>query len=146
MLKFVKGNILDSSCEAIVIPVNCVGVMGKGLALYASERYPDGFLRYRESCKSGSLLPGGVVIDVTLKGYYFHLATKNHWRYPSKKEWIEVGLYNLEKRCEALSIKSLAIPAIGCGNGKLDWDWVEGQIKVSKIGEIVENCEVYKPF
>lgn len=145
MLKFVKGNILDSSCEAIVIPVNCVGVMGKGLALQAKERYPEACLRYFYYCQQGLLFPGGVVAD--LRGnegkFLLHVATKYHWRGKSNKEWITEGLQNLVTTAQTYGIKTLSIPSLGCGNGGLDKDWFHDQVVESGIGDKFLICTLY---
>jgi len=103
---------------ALVNPVNCIGVMGKGLAAEFKSKYPDNFKAYAEHCKQSRLKPGGVFwyqddqSEVTIA----NLATKNHWREPSLLHWIVEGVKNLFNYNGPL-----VIPMIGCGLGGLHW-------------------------
>lgn len=124
-MKFTSGNLLESGCDALVNTVNTVGVMGKGIALMFKDAFPDNFEDYRIACDQGLLEAGH--IHVFDRGSLFeprwiiNFATKKHWRHPSKLEWIESGLYEVRKFIEQNSIRSIAIPPLGAGNGKLDW-------------------------
>lgn len=157
-LKFTTGDIFQSSAAALVNPCNCVGVMGGGLAALFARRYPDMNQDYKRYCAAGSLKPGGVhVYGLDLDGFVFNVATKDHWMTDSKYEWIEHGLKEITKLMRELDLKSLAIPALGCGLGGLDWNIVKGMIeKHAKeprmvCGVQVENwsdlhVEVYEPL
>lgn len=129
MLKLYKGNIFGREVDCIVNPVNTVGVMGKGLALEAKKRYPDNYAAYKKACDSGSFHVG-----TTLPYHrgFFHepkyiinFPTKEDWREPSKIEYIESGLADLVMQIKELELESIAVPALGCGNGGLDWDKVK---------------------
>jgi O-acetyl-ADP-ribose deacetylase (regulator of RNase III) len=140
------GNILDSTCEHIVIPVNTMGVMGKGLAKEFAERYPKLKDEYMSICKHGFFgwkPGGGSVFAYDLRDYKFlMLATKEDWRQPSKIEWIDIGLKKLQQMTEnqidgydyeyvhqAQVSSSIAIPPLGCGLGGLNWDYVYSLIQ-----------------
>lgn len=132
MIEFVKGNIFDCGCEAIVNCVNCVGIAGKGLALKFREYYPDAYIKYKRVCEQGLLLPGHTVIWKHPLPYGYDiisLATKNHWRNKSQYQWIEYGLQSLDYTMKLNNIKSIGIPALGCGEGGLDYKIVKEMIK-----------------
>ena len=124
-------DILDDDAQAVVIPVNCVGVMGAGLAKQAKERYEHVFSNFRSYCGIGMLSPGGVFgvqtkdLVTGKKRMVICLATKNHWREPSRIEWIIAGVNNLNKYLEKLKIASVAVPLLGAGLGHLDKKEVE---------------------
>lgn len=124
-------DILDDDAQAVVIPVNCVGVMGAGLAKQAKERYEHVFANFRSYCGIGMLSPGGVFgvqtkdLVTGKKRMVICLATKNHWRDPSQIEWIIAGVNNLNKYLEKLKITSVAVPLLGAGLGRLDKKEVE---------------------
>lgn len=115
MIKIVKGDIWDESSAHIVIPVNCVGIMGAGLAKQCARRHPEVLDPYRSACKSGEIRPGHPVMI----GRFVMFPTKNHWRNPGQLIWIEVGLKRIPELVEG--IQRLAVPRIGCGLGQLDW-------------------------
>ena len=119
----VTGDILDSRCQTLVCPVNVVGVMGKGLALDTANRYKGLLYQYRKACSAGDLTIDKLwVYRVSEKRQILCFPTKEHWRYPSKVEWIEHNLKTLAQDYEALGIISLAMPKIGSGLGKLNWE------------------------
>lgn len=151
MINFVKGNIFDSQAEALVCPVNCVGVMGAGLAL-AFKNYSRGnYDYYRASCASGWLVPGRVLTFKQADGsYIINFPTKNHWKSPSKMEWILSGMDALLVDIHKFKIKSVAIPAIGCGLGGLKWEDVKKVIVHYLENSSVINLwdlevEIYEP-
>lgn len=131
MLKFLNGNLFDKSNEvdAIVNTVNCVGVMGKGVALEFKKRYPDNYKIYKQVCKNKELVPGKMLTVKNniqeLPKFIINFPTKKHWRHPSKIEYIKSGLIALKEEINEYSIKSIAMPALGCGNGGLDWKVVK---------------------
>ena len=120
-----NGNIIETDAEALVNTVNTVGVMGKGVALQFKKAYPDNFKKYEKAAKDNKVQIGKVFVTETGKftnpKYIINFPTKKHWRYPSKLEWIKEGLIDLQAFILKNNIKSIAIPPLGCGNGKLNW-------------------------
>ncbi len=139
-------SILDSDCEALVNPVNCVGVMGKGLAREFRIKYPYMFLDYKDACKEGKMKPGSLhyYYDRSSGKVIYNFATKEHWKGSSKIEWIERGLQSLRGCVKWDFIKSIAVPALGCGNGGLDWGTVEPMIWEA-LGDLGIRVDVYPP-
>jgi O-acetyl-ADP-ribose deacetylase (regulator of RNase III) len=130
MIEWTKGDILESDCEAIINTVNCVGVMGKGLALLYKKRYPKMFLDYKRACNQGIIETGKM--HFWRDGHdkiVINFPTKQHWRNPSQMEWIVMGLQDLVRVVDSRQIKSLAIPPLGCGLGGLHWYLVRAEIK-----------------
>lgn len=137
-----KGNIFDSTCEALVNPVNCVGVMGAGLAKQFKERYPRNFELYANYCKHGLLLPGECYATTQNEGrVIINFATKHHWRGESQLSNVRAGLLFMRSNYQEY-VKSFAIPALGCGLGGLRWERVEPIIHEVMKGLVYE---VYEP-
>lgn len=132
-----RFDILDSDAEAIVIPVNCVGVMGKGLALQAKERWPGLEHYYRLHARVQLLRPGVPTISPyrPMGTNYVFFPTKDHWRNPSQLEWIEQGLDHLIILWRREGFSSIAVPPLGCGLGGLSWSEVHPLI-VASLGSI----------
>ncbi len=148
MIEVVNGNLLEAPVEALVNPVNCVGVMGKGLALAFAKRYPEVDRAYVADCRAGRFSPGAVRAYPTdaLVGpsTVICVATKDHWRHPSKLEWIRSGLASLGVLLEVEGIASVAIPALGCGLGGLSWPVVRDQVTL-KLGSHPCSIRLYAP-
>lgn len=129
MITRVEGDLLSADVEALVNTVNCVGVMGKGIALQFKRRYPDVFKAYERACKRGEVKIGHMFVVPTdrLSGprFVINFPTKKHWRSPSRLEYIEQGLNSLRQTVHNLGITSIAIPPLGAGNGGLEWSDVE---------------------
>jgi O-acetyl-ADP-ribose deacetylase (regulator of RNase III) len=129
MIHFLTGNLLDDDADALVNPVNCDGVSGKGLALEFKKRFPENFKSYKYLCVKGNLDPGSVRTHVERKGEKFifvvNFAMKDNWSDPSKIEWIKEGLDELFDTIVICEVKSIAIPALGCGEGGLRWEDVK---------------------
>ena len=125
MITLVQGNILESKAEALVNPVNTVGVMGAGLALAFKRTFPDNFEAYDHACREGEVRVGKMFVfaryELLGPSWIINFPTKDHWRHSSKIEYIEDGLIDLAKVIENKSIKSVAIPPLGCGLGGLNW-------------------------
>ena len=134
MIKQKKGDILQSDAVCIVIPVNSVGVMGKGLAHQFKKAYPGVYERYKYACRKNVITPGSITFEQMgyrsgVKAYDANAipqvailaATKNHWRNPSELHWIIEILKNLGTAIDEGKIQSLAVPRIGCGHGGLRW-------------------------
>jgi O-acetyl-ADP-ribose deacetylase (regulator of RNase III) len=141
----VIGDITDSSADCIVSAANCVGVMGKGVAKAIKSKFPWSFPHYKSVCERKGLQPGGL-LALTLKVYpledvqtIIHLATKEHWRNPSKLEWVVSGCNKLKQFLEMNQIKSVAIPRLGCGLGGLSWDIVKPEMEEVFSGI---DCEI----
>lgn len=124
-----QGNLLNANADAIVNAVNCVGVMGKGLALAFKQAYPDNFAQYKQACNAGKVKPGAMFITKTNNNgnpkYIINFPTKRHWGEKSYLLDIEIGLTALVAKVKELEISSIAIPALGCGLGGLDWQIVK---------------------
>jgi len=125
MIKIIKGNVLEQKTEAIVNTVNCVGVMGRGIALSFREAYPENYREYKKACDKGEVVPGRMFVhlagDMFSKKYIINFPTKRHWREKSRIEDIRSGLADLVSVIRELRIKSVTIPPLGCGLGGLDW-------------------------
>ena len=125
MIHIRYGDICEAETEAITNPVNCVGVMGKGLALQFKRHYPANFTAYVEACRSGTLRPGQSFLfdhgEGALPRWIVNFPTKRHWRDPSTIDDIVAGLATLMVQIEERGIRSIALPPLGCGLGGLDW-------------------------
>ena len=127
MLTFVTGDIFAQPADVLVNPVNCVGVMGRGLAAQFKRRYPAVFRAYRQACRAGELCPGRILLLPTgadRPRAIAHFPTKRHWRDPSHVEDIDAGLRHLATTIRRLRLPSIAVPPLGCGLGGLDWHTV----------------------
>ena len=126
MLEFVKGDFFDFDADIRVNTVNCVGVMGAGVALAFKNKYPEMFKEYVRQCKEKEIAPGKPSVwkqgDMFSKGLeIINFPTKNHWRNPSEYEYVENGLIWLSKYLEDKQGLTITLPALGCGHGGLDW-------------------------
>lgn len=144
MIEFVKGDLFKSKADALVNPVNCEGVMGKGLAKEFRLRWPEMFLDYQERCARRELLPGSTVLFSKTFPNIILFATKGAWRNPSKYEYIETGLENLKEGLRIWNLKRIAMPAVGCGLGGLKWPQVKGLIW-GHLQDLMVTVEVYEP-
>ena len=120
-----EKTVFDSQAQTIVNPVNCVGVMGKGLALAVKNRYPEVFDKYVIACESGKMGIGKLQLVKAKDRWILNFPTKKHWRGSSKLEFIEAGLKKFVKTYRRRHIASVAFPPLGCGHGGLKWDEVE---------------------
>ena len=125
MIKYVKGNIFNSECAVLVNPVNCVGVMGKGLALEFKNRYPAMFQIYKNACHTKELLPGRPMFVKGPNKSVILFPTKYHWKEKSKIIYIKDGLEAVSHYYKSFDIKSIAFPKLGCGLGGLSWEKVK---------------------
>jgi len=135
MIKLTKGNLLTAEADAVVNTVNCVGHMGKGIALQFKKAFPDNFLAYQKACRAGEVRPGKMLVFKTgaMVGpkYIINFPTKRHWRGLSLYEDIESGLSALLDEIRTHSIHSIALPPLGCGLGGLDWKKVRPMIEAA---------------
>jgi O-acetyl-ADP-ribose deacetylase (regulator of RNase III) len=139
MIENATGNLLKADAEALVNTVNCVGFMGKGIALQFKRAYPDNLREYEKSCKAGKVVPGRMLVHSTGRlvnpRYIINFPTKRHWRGRSRIDDIKTGLSALINEVQRLGIRSIAVPPLGCGNGGLDWNIVKPLI-VAAFGEV----------
>ena len=123
---FYGQNILKSQADAIIIPVNTVGIIGTGLAKKAAIKYPEIVIKYKEYC-ARSLLQVGKPQVVTNPRKVILFPSKKHWRDKPSIEWVSSGLKTLRKQDGMFT--SIAMPPIGCGFAGLMWSDVENEIK-----------------
>ena len=123
MLTFKTGDILAEAADALVNTVNCVGVMGRGIALQFKRAFPDNFKAYAARCKRDQIQPGRVFVfetgTIVPPRYIINFPTKRHWRGKSRLDDIEIGLESLAREIRARGIRSIAIPPLGSGLGGL---------------------------
>ena len=145
MIEFTTGDIIKADTECLVNTVNCVGIMGRGVALEFKKNYPDNFKSYVEACKRQEVLPGQMFVYDTEKllnpRYIINFPTKRHWRGKTRMEDIESGLVSLVEVIKAKNIRSIAIPSLGCGLGGLDWKEVKPRI-ISAL-DALEDVQVF---
>lgn len=146
MIKVIIGDIFESKMDVLVNTINCVGVMGKGIASSFKNKYPEMFIEYKRMCDkklvhTGELYPYKIEDKVAV----INFPTKQHWRSPSKLEYIISGLQWFTENYEKLNIKSIAFPPLGCGNGGLSWEYV-GPIMYKYLKELPIDIEIYAPY
>lgn len=133
MIEHAEGNLLVADTEALVNTVNCVGYMGKGIALQFKQAFPDNFAAYQKACRAHEVKPGRMFIfetgSMVNPRYIINFPTKRHWRGKSRLEDIESGLKALIADVERLGIRSIAVPPLGSGLGGLDWKVVRPLIE-----------------
>jgi O-acetyl-ADP-ribose deacetylase (regulator of RNase III) len=149
MIHYTTGNILESNAQALINTVNTVGVMGKGIALQFKKAYPGNFRAYQNACKQKKIAIGKLFItkDSNINSgekIIINFPTKSDWRKPSEYSFIEKGLDNLVQTIEEQSIKSVALPPLGAGNGGLEWEEVKKIIK-QKLSNLDIEIFVYEP-
>ena len=135
MIQLTHGNLLTADVEALVNTVNCVGYMGKGIALQFKKAFPANNDAYRAACAKGDVQIGRMFVHATGSAlnpkFIINFPTKRHWRDLSRLEGIEAGLTALVAEVQRLGISSIAIPPLGCGLGGLDWDDVRPRIETA---------------
>lgn len=149
MIRYTQGNLLDADVEAVVNTVNTVGVMGKGIALMFKEAFPDNFKRYEAACKAKEVQVGRMFVterhELMGPKWIINFPTKQHWRQPTKPQWVVDGLKDLRAFIQDKGIKSVALPPLGCGNGGLEWSLVRPEIEAA-LGELADvEILVFEP-
>lgn len=150
MIQFVKGNFFDYKADIRVNTVNCVGVMGAGVALQFKNRYPDMYAEYAKECRLGHVQIGIPHVWSTNeifnsdKTTIINFPTKNDWKKPSEYIFIEKGLKWFRDYLIDHPRKIITLPALGCGHGGLDWSVVKEMI-VSYLGNIEATILVFEP-
>ena len=138
------GDLLAADAEALVNTVNCKGVMGKGIALRFKKAFPDNFKRYSIACKREEVQPGRMFVTEPPGGiprYIINFPTKRHWRNRSRLSDVESGLTALANQIREREISSIAIPALGCGHGGLEWKKVRSLIE-QKLGGLSDDVRI----
>ncbi|EMI54950.1 macro domain-containing protein [Rhodopirellula sallentina] len=150
MVEIVSGDLFEADVDAITNAVNCVGAMGRGIALAFKQRFPDNFVAYKQACDAGSLRPGSVLVfdrgESERPRYIVNFPTKDHWRNSSKLADIEAGLQALTHEIDRLRIRSVALPALGCGLGGLEWETVRNAIETTFRGKSAVQVSLYSPI
>ncbi len=142
MIEFTQGDMFAKPVDILVNPVNCVGVMGAGLALAFKRRYHAMFNAYRQACAAGEVRPGR--LHVWRSPWIINFPTKRHWRDPSRYEDIAAGLDALRDYLVPIGRVTVALPALGCGHGGLDWSRVRELIQ-TKLEDVPATILVYAP-
>jgi uncharacterized protein YwgA/O-acetyl-ADP-ribose deacetylase (regulator of RNase III) len=146
MVRVLIGDMFESQAQTLVNTVNCVGIMGKGIALGFKNRFPDMFEDYVARCKAGKVQLGKPYLyRRLLPPWVLNFPTKSHWRAVSRLADIVVGLEYLELHYKEWGISSLAVPALGCSNGQLEWR-VVGPTLYHHLDRLNVPVELYAPF
>lgn len=144
MITFSSGDLLQSGTQAIINTVNCVGVMGKGIALQFKQAFPRNYEAYRRACEVGEVRLGEMFVfdtgSMINPRWIINFPTKGHWKAKSRLEDVASGLEDLKRVIIARGIQSIAVPPLGCGNGGLDWRDVEPVIRQA-LGDLT-NVDV----
>jgi len=149
MIEFKTGDILTEDAEALVNTVNCVGIMGRGVALKFKEAFPENFKAYALACRRQEVLPGRMFVfetgQLTNPRYIINFPTKRHWRGKARIEDIDKGLEALVAQVRSRRIRSLAIPPLGAGLGGLDWAVVRPNIERAFLALPDVRIVVFEP-
>jgi O-acetyl-ADP-ribose deacetylase (regulator of RNase III) len=149
MIRFTSGNILDAEVEALVNTVNCVGIMGRGIALQFKHAFPENFKAYEAACRRKAVEPGRMFVfdtgELTPPRYIINFPTKRHWRGKSRMEDIASGLVALVDEARTRGIRTIAIPPLGSGLGGLDWSEVRPRIEAAMRDLPGVEVWVYEP-
>lgn len=148
MITYKTGNLFEDDAQALVNAVNCVGVMGAGIAAEFKRRWPSYFKDYQQICEANGLRPGIVIFHAIPDRpgrYIVSLPTKDHWKHPSNLVNVHRGLNTLIAMMRKHGVQSVAMPALGCGNGGLDWGDVKTLIDLTAKANPDLDIRVYEP-
>ena len=146
MIKVLIGDLFTSKAQTLVNTVNCVGVMGKGIALQFKKRFPDMYKDYEERCKCKEVKLGRPYLYKTMfPPNILNFPTKDHWRSVTNLADIERGLEYLHKHYKEWAITSIAVPPLGCGEGQLEWRIV-GPTLYRFLSRMDIPVELYAPY
>jgi O-acetyl-ADP-ribose deacetylase (regulator of RNase III) len=149
MIEYRTGDILQADAEALVNTVNCIGIMGRGIALQFKNAYPENFEHYEAACARGEVQPGRMFVfetgQLTDPKYIINFPTKRHWRGKSRMEDIEAGLKALAGEIRRRRIRSIAVPPLGSGLGGLNWHDVRPRIEGALRGLDDVRVLVFEP-
>lgn len=149
MIEPTTGDILRADADAIVNAVNCVGVMGRGLAAQFKRVYPANFRAYEAACKRKEVQPGKMLV-FEVQGsprprWIINFPTKRHWRAASRLDDIQAGLVALIDEVRDRGIRSIAVPSLGCGLGGLSWAEVKPLIEAAFAVVADVHVLLYEP-
>lgn len=146
IISYVTGDLIKSTCQCLVNPVNTVGVMGRGLALQFKRSYPEMMESYIENCQSGAFMPGRLMFykPVNNEKTICLFPTKLHWREPSNIQYIESGLIAFMKYYQEWNITSVAFPRLGCGLGGLNWTHQVKPLMEKYLSASIIPIEIYE--
>ena len=146
MIEYTKGNMFECNADCLINTVNCEGFMGKGIAYQFKMRFPENNKSYVKACRTGTLTVGKVHSYIEEGITIVNFPTKNKWRENSKIEYIEKGMESFVELLPSLTVKRIAIPPLGCGNGGLDWIEVK-KIVENKIYDISDKYDfiIFEP-
>ena len=149
MIEYKTGDILQEDAEALINTVNCVGVMGRGIALQFKKTYPANFKSYAAACKNAEVQPGRMFVFATGQlinpRFIINFPTKRHWRGKSRMEDIEFGLKSLVEVIHKYDIHSIAIPPLGSGLGGLNWEEVKRRMEEALRPLEVVRVIIFEP-
>jgi O-acetyl-ADP-ribose deacetylase (regulator of RNase III) len=153
MVEIVQGDLFEADAAALVNPVHCAGLMKRGLCRQFKTRFPDNFEQYKAACGADALAPGDVLVhdrgglfgDAQQPRYLLNVATKDHWRDDSSAAYIEAGMAAVADAVTTRGLSSLAVPALGCGGGGLDWSTVRPLLTAPLAALEGVQARVYAP-
>lgn len=145
MIYLIKdGNIFESKCQTIVNAINCIGIMGKGIALKFKQEYPEMYNDYKQKCYKKQVKLGvPYLYKVNDNKFILNFPTKYHWKDNSNLNDIENGIKYMIDNKEEFNFQSISIPALGCGLGSLKFDDVKDILMKLKVLDI--PIEIYYP-
>ena len=149
-MEILVGDIFNSKAQTLINTVNCVGIMGKGIAAEFKKRYPEMFDDYVARCQKGEVKPGVPYLFkssslFSTEQQVINFPTKSDWRAASRVEDIEKGLKILVSKYKEWGIMSIAIPPLGCGNGQLLWETV-GPLIYKHLSRLDIPVKMYAPY
>lgn len=144
MIAFVKGDLFASPAKVLVNTVNTVGIMGKGIAKTFKDIFPEMFNEYQRLCEGKEFGIGNLWLYKTPHKWVLNFPTKQHWRQPSKCEYVEAGLAKFVSIYSDLGITSVAFPKLGCGNGELNWEEVVKPLMMRYLIPLPINIFIYE--
>jgi O-acetyl-ADP-ribose deacetylase (regulator of RNase III) len=148
MISYTTGDLLAADVDALVNTVNCVGIMGRGVALQFKKAFPENFRAYETACKRGDVVPGRMFVFATGRlnpQFVINFPTKRHWRGKSRIEDIESGLVALRREIVERGLQSIALPPLGSGLGGLPWPEVRKRIAETLAGLDTVDVRVFEP-
>lgn len=137
MLTIIKGNVFESEAQTIVNTVNCLGVMGKGIALEYKKRYPEMFIKYKQLCDKKLFNIGQLWLYKTENKWILNFPTKLDWRNKTEIEYLELGLKKFVNEYKIKGITSIGFPLLGANNGGID-----PKVSLNIMCKYLQECEI----
>ena len=144
VIDFLDGNLFESDSQTLVNPINCHGIIERGIALKFKKKYPLMFEDYVKRCYEGGVQVGKPYLFREKDLQIVNFPIKIHWQDPPKLDYINEGLHYLTNHYKEWGITSLAMPALGCGLGGLDWNAVS-ILYVDILGTLDIPVSIYLP-